>query len=89
MPSNNHRAQPDVTTHVDLDAIHAAALDDAMGLDRDYQRRHPDLPGYVRPAIDHELCPGYGRCVTIDHIAVAFLAPGSRVRKAHGAVSWW
>lgn len=80
---------PDVTTEVHLDAIHSAALDVAMDLDRDYQRRHPDLPGYIRPAIAHELCPAYdGGCVIVEHIAVAFLEPGSRVRAPYGGARW-
>lgn len=51
-----------------------------MDLDRGYQRRHPDHPGYVRAALDHELCPPGGPCWSVATVAVAFLAPGSRLR---------
>lgn len=62
------------------DRIHERATEAAMALDRGYAARHPDVPGYVRAALAHELCPPGGPCWTVETVAVAFVAPGSRMR---------
>ncbi len=69
-----------MTATVDLDPIHEAATEAACDLDRDFALRHPDLPGYSRIALDHELCPPGGPCWSPGMVGVVFVAPGSRLR---------
>ena len=65
---------------LDLDPLHAAAVDAACDLDRTFFERHPRAATYVRPALAHEACvPGHA-CRSIEHIAVWQLEPGLRAR---------
>jgi hypothetical protein len=62
--------------------LHHDALEAASALDRGYAQRHPHARSYMRPALEHELCPPGGPCARPTTILVTFWAPGVRSRLA-------
>lgn len=71
---------PDAIT---LDALHEAATEAAMALDRGYAERHPNASRYRRPGLAHERCVPAEACDPgLGDVVVTFIAPGLRLRWA-------
>jgi hypothetical protein len=65
---------------VEVDALHAAAIEAACDLDRAWFERHPEVRTYVRPALEHEACIPGQPCRSYALMQVCQVEPGLRAR---------
>lgn len=80
-PQIRQARQTGTVARVTLDAVHAAALEEAVGIDR--ARTAAGEHEWLRAGVRHEFCPALDRCLTgwPAFVLVTVLDDGIRIRR--------